>query len=101
MPWSSEDLTASAGAPLAAAANSLAGFEDNPWNLREVFYVGTDQHLYHLWSPPGQSWGVEDLTGSSGAPLAAAGSTLSTFENDHWDFRELFYLGTDQHVYHF
>jgi hypothetical protein len=99
--WCVEDLTGATGAPPAAAGSVLSGFENNVWGFREVFYTGTNQHVYHFWAPPGVPWGVEDLTASTAAPSAAAGSALSGFENSRWDFRELFYLGTDQHVYHF
>ncbi|HZS56133.1 MAG TPA: hypothetical protein VFA65_17150 [Bryobacteraceae bacterium] len=63
-------MTGSTGAPLAAAGSALSGFENTPWDLRELFYLGTDQHAYHFWSAPGQPWGVEDVTGSVAPPAA-------------------------------
>ena len=79
MPWYVEDLTGPSGAPLAAAGSALSGFENNAWGFREPFYLGTDQHVYHFWAPPGVPWAVEDLAGPTGAPLAAAGSGLAAW----------------------
>jgi len=100
--WLSEDVTASAGAPLAAIGSALTGFEDVPDDQQHVFYLGANQHIYHMyfaWNPPG--WSLEDLTGFTGGALASPGSALVSFEAAADNQQHVFYFGSDQHVYQF
>jgi hypothetical protein len=73
--WSNGDVTASAGAPLAATNSSLALFgAHNP--SYAVFNIGANQHVYQLyWT--GRFWTSGDVTAASGGPLAVSGSALT------------------------
>jgi hypothetical protein len=108
--WFTDDPTAITGATLAASGSSLVCFLDPTGKLtggtpgQAVFYIGTDQHIHHLFSDI--SWHTDDPTAGSGAPLAATGSTLTGFfdptgaTNGGIPGQALFFLGTDQHVHH-
>jgi hypothetical protein len=47
----------------------VSGFYDGD-NLH-VFYIGADGHVHEAYSPDGQSWATNDLTGLASAPDAA------------------------------
>jgi hypothetical protein len=95
--WIGVDLTAIAGAP-GAATNALtspafvgSGGEEY------AFFVGEYENVFELGSnnPSSMVWFYNDLT--TGAPVAAIGSTLSSF-NDTLGLH-VFYLGTNQNLY--
>lgn len=54
------------------------------------FISGRTSTFITLWSTPGQPWVVEDVTASSGAPLATSGSALAAFENNRRIFVKFF-----------
>ena len=96
--WVNKDLTSLSGATsLAAAGGALSGFEDSAGE--HAVYVGTNQHVYHLfYSFSSGSWVNKDLTSLSGATsLAAAGSALSSFADTGGE--HAVYIGTNNHVY--
>jgi hypothetical protein len=64
--WNLNDLTAAAGAPL--AASSPAGYTWDVDSTQHVVSRGTDNHIHELWFN-GQ-WNHNDLTNAAGAPLA-------------------------------
>jgi len=95
--WSPSSLTNSAKAQPAAVGSGLAGFIDPIAVTDNVFYQGTDQHVHLLTWSPGAPW-TEDLrVANSNAPVAAFASTLTGHMTASSE--ELFYLGTNQHVY--
>jgi hypothetical protein len=108
--WHTDDPTAITGATAAATGSPLACFLDPTGKLtrgipgQAVFYIGTDQHVHHLFSDV--SWHADDPTLGAGAPLAAVGSSLSTFFDPTGATtggiagQAIFFLGTDQHVHH-
>src|SRR5260221_3040079 len=105
-----DDPTAGAGAPLAATGSAITSFLDAAGKTlgdvpgQSVFYIGTDQHVHHLFSDV--SWHQDDPTAGSGAPLAAVGSSLSSFFDPTGATtggvpgQAIFFLGADQHVHH-
>ena len=108
--WFTDDPTAMTGAPLAATGSSLSCFLDpngvttgSPAG-QSVFYIGTDQHVHHLYS--NTSWHHDDLTAMTGAPSAATGSPLTSFLDPTGVTtgkpagQSIFYIATDQHVHH-
>jgi hypothetical protein len=108
--WHTDDPTAMTGAPLAIAGSSLSCFLD-PAGVttgkpagQSIFYIGTDHHVYHIYS--NTAWHVDDPTGMTGAPLAIAGSSLSSFLDPTGATtgrpagQSIFYIATDHHVHH-
>ena len=101
------DITAATGAPAAAAGSALSTFVDQctgpQCGAQHWSYFGSNGHAYNLyWF--GGTYGFADVTTATGAPVAAAGSALSTFADQcsggaqcgaqHWS-----YLGTNGHAY--
>jgi hypothetical protein len=92
-----QDLTAAANAPAAAAGSALSSFLDSS-GLMHVIFFGSNQHVYQVFGSPNGSWVFDDRTGDAGAPLAAAGSALTSIL-DSSGFQHFIYLGTNAHVY--
>jgi hypothetical protein len=96
--WKNNDLTALAGAPVAARGSALDGYETAFNGQEHVNFVGTDNHIHELYYD-GSSWKHNDLTALTKAPTAAPGTSVdgyaTTFNNQqHINFR-----GTDDHVH--
>jgi len=108
--WHQDDPTTMAGAPLAATGSSISCFIDPTGATtgapggQSIFYIGADQNIYHLYS--NTSWHVDSPTIMTGAPLAAAGSSLSSFLDPTGVTtgapagQSIFYVAADQHVHH-
>ncbi|HET9283740.1 MAG TPA: hypothetical protein VFR24_17435 [Candidatus Angelobacter sp.] len=108
--WHTNDITAASDAPLAAPGSSVAAFLDTVGadkafvGGQNVFYVGTDQHIHHIYSDT--AWHTDDITVKSGAALAASGSSIAAFLDTVGVATglvgglDVFYVGTDQHVHH-
>ncbi|HEY5028123.1 MAG TPA: hypothetical protein VIK39_06910 [Candidatus Angelobacter sp.] len=108
--WRTDDPTAGADAPLAATNSSLCSFLDPSGKLtagipgQGIFYIGTDQHVHHLYSDT--TWHTDDPTATTSATLAIAGSPLYCFLDPTGKLtggipgQEIFYIGTDHHVHH-
>ena len=77
--WNHRDLTASADAPLPAAGSALISYPLG--SAGRVLFVDTHNHLHELWfdSVQGSGWNHKDLTASTGAPLPAAGTALTSY----------------------
>jgi hypothetical protein len=94
--WLNQDLTSTAGAPVAVSKSALStilsGTQDH------VIYVGTNQHVYQLVTNASGIWVFQDLTSTTGGTLAASGSPLTSFYDRVG--QHVFYLGGNQHVYH-
>lgn len=85
-----EDLTAAAGAPVAQSGSSLAAFNDDSSQDR-VFYEGTNEHIYELFTKTGGTWVYGDLTSATGAAAAVSGSPITAFPNPQVEY--VLYLG--------
>jgi hypothetical protein len=76
--WAHNDLTGKTGAPAAAGGSSLAAWVDPSY--QHVVYVSADGHVHELYDALGAgSWAHNDLTGKTGAPAAAGGSSLAAW----------------------
>jgi predicted O-methyltransferase YrrM len=77
--WRHNDLTASTGAPRPEDKSGMTSYAFS--SSAHVFYVDTNNHVRELWFDPLQSpgWNHRDLTASAGAPLPAAGTTLTSY----------------------
>jgi len=108
--WHTDDPTGMTGAPLAIAGSPLSCFLDVSGATtgkpagQAIFYIGTDQHVHHIYS--NTTWHTDDPTAMTGAPLAATGSSLSSFLDASGKLtggipgQAIFYIGVDQHVHH-
>lgn len=97
--WHWTDVTMSAAAPPAAAGSALAGHINTLGNDDEVFYVGSNGHIYEpWWENVNFLWHLTDVTTAAVAPLAAAGTPLASHFNSVANVDEIFYLCTNQHI---
>jgi hypothetical protein len=96
--WNNGDLTAAAGAPVAAANTSLVAAMNTVDNTKEVDYLGVDQHV-HLLFFDATGWHHLDLTQQTGAQPAMLGAGLTSSMNTRANTLEIEYVGTDRHVY--
>ena len=114
--WTAADLTAAATPkpPAAAAYSPLAAYacalgDSHPpsdsrfdWaaaNTRQVVYFDAARHdIWELSAEPGGNWVATDLTASTGAPAAAAGSPLSAYAWAGGSAKQVLYLDVHGHV---
>ena len=100
LPWSEDTRLAASSAPAAAFASSLTGHMTS--SSEEVFFVGSNQHVYEewRWSKNFDGWHVTDVTEANGSrPVAAIGSSLAGFYDPTAGTDAVFYVGTDQHLH--
>jgi hypothetical protein len=97
--WNFGDLTGTTGSGLAANGSQVVGHTDNIAGTDEVFYVGSNQHIYELFWTSATGWNFGDLTFTTGAPAAGTGSGLSSHVDTVANTDEVFYVGANQHVY--
>jgi hypothetical protein len=98
-PWAEDTRIASANAPVAAFASQLSGHMTA--QSEELFYVGSNQHVYELWrwSKNYDGWHLTDVTIANGTKtLAAVGTTLAGFWDSAAGTDVVFYMGVDQHA---
>jgi len=91
------DTTASSGATLAAGATPLTSFFDNARQQENIFYIGVDQHIHHLFFVT--YWRSEDVTALAGATVPSLGSALSSFSDTASNQLHVFYIGVDQRLH--
>jgi hypothetical protein len=93
--WTTFDDTKAASAPLAASGSALTCLQGSSGHIH-VYYFGADQHVHELIWNGGTSWSTFDPTNAAGAPLAASGSTLTTYLNSSI---YLYYIDTNRHLH--
>ena len=85
--------------PFGAATDSktgVAAFLTTPNDQVHTFYLASDNSVHQLFYN-GVSWSDENLTQSSGGPLAVAKSPVSGFAIDN--FQYVYYIGSDHHLH--
>ncbi len=97
--WQSEDVTSLSRSLPASLGSSLSSFGDAIGNQQHIFFIGIDQHVHQFFY--GSSWAPDDVTADTGAPIPALNSPLTTFKDDPDSQQHAFYLGADNHFYHF
>lgn len=91
--YGNADVTAAAGAPLAAPGSSLAGFTDSSGTQHWIF-LDSNYHVHNSTWTNG-TYGDMDLTTLMGSPAAVPGSDLAGFTSGlHWS-----YLDSSQHIH--
>ena len=101
--WSYDVPTFLGHGPQATSGSALTSFVDESnitQPVRHVFYLGTNENVYELYDTT--AWHSDDPTSlAGGAPIAAAGSALTSFINLSIGDTgmHVMYLGTNQHVY--
>jgi RHS repeat-associated protein len=95
--WQTLDFTSFTGATNVAAV--LTALSNNP-SGPQAYYLGSNQHLDDInWN--GSAWVNTDLTSLSGSSaVPAAGSALSSHGTSGGNTSNIFFEGTDQHIYH-
>jgi len=94
--WTTMNMTAKTGAPLAASGGGLTSFKYGS-TQGHWCYVATDSHVHEMWWPTGGHYATDDLNAKSGAPNAALGSELTSYNIDNEEF--VYYIGTDSHLH--
>jgi hypothetical protein len=104
MSWTSSggwvNETSIANKRAAAPGSALTGHATS--NSEELFFIGTNRHVYELWrwSLNFDGWHLTDVTEANGAkPLAKAGSPLASFYDPSAGVDAVFYVGTDKHLH--
>lgn len=103
--WSGDDLMVQAsGAPIAVSGSSLTSVIDlsNGHDYIHVYYLGTNQYVWELYWVGGSAWHYDSPTGISKAPVPASGSKITSLidNSNNNAFVHVFYLGTNENVYH-
>lgn len=98
--WQSQDVSVAANDPTVADTSSITSFFNaSGTNQQQVFFIGNDQVVYQDYWTPGVGWTAEGVSVAAGDPLAAAGSSLTSFFNPSSNQQQVFYIGADQNVY--
>lgn len=93
------DDTAAAGATPAAPGSQLTSFFEAGSRQQDIFYIGIDSHVQHLFFV--NYWQSEDLNALTSSTVAAPGSALTSFQDIAQNQLHVFFTGTDQHVHQF
>jgi RHS repeat-associated protein len=96
--WNNQDLTAATGNTLAAAGTALTGYSFPSGNPVHLHYLGTNQHLYHLFvNASTGAWANQDLSAITGAS-GSAGSGLASVANTSNGSVRVYFLDGNAHV---
>lgn len=95
--WKHVDLTASAGAPV--AAGDPVGYVWESDKSEHVVYCGEDGHIHKLWRLVQGDWQHADLTAESGATVAAENCELMGYVWEGDSSQHIIYLGEDGHIH--
>jgi hypothetical protein len=93
--WGAGSLTGETGAPPAAV--KPAGYQFLTEPTQHVVYRGTDGNIYELWWDSVNGWGIGNLTGTVGTPLAAGDPCGYAFEGTAT--QHVVYRGVDGHIW--
>src|SRR5262249_5668253 len=83
--------------PLAASGTPLTSVVDANGNSH-TFYLGTNQHVWHLYWNSSGGWQNQDLTAVTGGSGPAAGSALTSMVDANGTIR-LYFLDANQHIH--
>jgi hypothetical protein len=102
--WRTTDLTAVTQAPNAAIGDGLVvaptsiSADYNPSaNRIELYWLSTDSHVRLFWY--NGTWHTQDLTTTTGSPVAQVGSALGSGYNSISQTSEAYLFGRNKHLY--
>ena len=95
--WKHNDLTAITGAPAAASGSALDGYETTFNQQQHINYTDANGHVHELVYD--NAWHHNDLTALAGAPPAARGAAMDSYETTFNNQQHVNYLGTDNHIH--
>ncbi|MBV8508225.1 MAG: hypothetical protein JOZ11_20765 [Alphaproteobacteria bacterium] len=90
------DVTSQTHAQTPAMGTSLVGYDDECAATDNVFFVGSDRHVHHIYYKKNHGWFTEDLTRRSGAGPVEG---LNLAGHEAQSSEEIFYLEADGHVH--
>jgi hypothetical protein len=96
--WHTDDPTSLAGAPVNVVGSALTSFVNTGSSGNSgmhVTYLGTNEHVYVLYS----AWGYFDATAAADGVVAASGSRLTSFEDTVTTGARYYFIGQNAHVY--
>ncbi len=93
--WHISDLTATTGAPAAAAGGPLAAYPFERQRTQHIIYASGDGRLHELWCER-TIWHTSDLTAATGAPPA---QTLAGYAVEAQGTEHVVYSGLDHRLY--
>ncbi|MGB2921459.1 MAG: hypothetical protein WA944_19830 [Mycobacterium sp.] len=94
--WHTQDLSAAVLSP-PGLDGAMVSYVDVAQGIQHVFYVGTDSHLYELWSDQ-DGWHLTDLTAVTGTP-APVPATLAGYMFDAQGTQHVYFVGIDGKLY--
>src|SRR5215472_956094 len=78
MSWAGRDPLTSSQTTMVDTTSNLATFFESRTGFDNVYYVGTDHHIYHLAGASG-TWTVNDVTAQTGNITVMPGSQIAAF----------------------
>jgi hypothetical protein len=93
--WRISDLTATTGAPTAAATGPLTAYPFEKQRTQHIIYASGDGRLHELWCER-TIWHTNDLTATTGAPPA---QTLAGYAVEAQGTQHVVYSGLDHRLY--
>jgi len=93
--WSHSDLSAATGAPTAIGGPD--GYVFAAQATQHVVYRGTDAGIHELWWAAGSGWSHADLSGETGAPVAAGEPCGYLFRGQ--GTQHVVFRGNDAHLH--
>src|SRR5262249_11655561 len=92
----SATVTGSGNAAPAAAGSDLTSFVATDGSSH-TFYLGSNQHVYHLFWNSSGGWQDQDISAMANNALAASGSKLTSLQSSDGNYH-VFYLDANNHV---
>lgn len=83
----------------AKSQTTLTSFEDTTAVQQDVFYRGTDEHIYFRYYNSAHGWQVQDVTTLSGAPLAAPATAVTSFKDAIQNQQHVVFEAANGHIY--
>jgi hypothetical protein len=96
-PWSSDDVTATAGAPT-AQPETLTSWYSPTDDMQHIAFIDEDGHVRELYMHPGGApWSCDDVTATAGAP-AAQPQALTSWYSPSDNMQHIAFVDNNWHV---
>jgi thermitase len=97
--WGTSDMNNVTGAPAAASGSGITSLIDTLTSQLEIYYVSSNQHVWQIGWTGSRGFFKLDVTGTTIAPNALSGSTLTALVDSLDSGLEIYYIGSDQHTH--